>query len=76
MTHCTKTTLIELIVCDLIVIIRLEITVMASFLNKEANLTYLAKVNPFPLIFNSKLSPVHLNTHFLTSLSISLRQVS
>jgi len=62
-----KTTLIELVVCDLIVIIRSEINVMASFLNKEANLTYLAKVNSFRLISHSKLSPVLLNTHFPTS---------
>jgi len=51
-----------MIFIDLFVIILSELNVMAFFLNKEANLTYLAKVNSFQLVLHSRLSPVHLNT--------------
>jgi len=60
---CTKNDLDMVIVCDLIVIIRLEINMIACLLSKRANLTYPGKVNSFRLISHSKLSPAHLNSY-------------
>jgi len=47
---------------------------MASFLNKEANLTYFTKVNSSQLISHCKLFPLNMNIHFSILLNTPLAE--